>query len=216
MDQEIVNAVYADNLEEVTRLVAAHPETVNIAHEETGVTLLHHAAFKGHTAVASFLITQGALVNVQDASGHTPLHRACMGGKVGMVRHLLSLGADPTIPNHQGDTPLLVTIDGFQQKPNIVRSLVAKTVVRRTIDHKGHRGISAVWSAVYHNFEDALKMLVGAGADPTEPGGHQHYHAVYRGMTPLQLAKKKKYYGCVEILKVSHPIQHNPINPIVS
>jgi len=57
---------------EVRRIVGEHPELLH-QRDERGATVLHHAAFGGHRAIAEFLIHQGAEINARDGEfGATP------------------------------------------------------------------------------------------------------------------------------------------------
>ncbi|WP_187143190.1 ankyrin repeat domain-containing protein [Terriglobus albidus] len=57
---------------EVRKIVTQHPGLVH-QRDERGATVLHHAAFGGHRAIAEFLIQQGAEINTRDGEfGATP------------------------------------------------------------------------------------------------------------------------------------------------
>ena len=73
---------------------------------ESGLTPLHLAAWKGHADVVKFLLDQGADPNVVENSGDTPLHYAASWGFVDCARLLLSRGAEVNMRNRDGQTPL--------------------------------------------------------------------------------------------------------------
>lgn len=68
-------------------------------------TLLHVAAFRGHSEVLDFLIAKGGDVNHQNAVGCTPLHVAASQGNEGCVRVLLKYSSDVFRTDHHGKTP---------------------------------------------------------------------------------------------------------------
>ncbi|KAI4150292.1 MAG: hypothetical protein LQ340_004174 [Diploschistes diacapsis] len=74
----------------------------------TGKTSLHHAAKKGHEAVAQVLLaTDRVLLNVADDSGATPLHLAARNGHLLIVTRLLGAESlDPNAQDSSGQTPL--------------------------------------------------------------------------------------------------------------
>ena len=71
-------------------------------------TPLHIAAENGHTAVARFLIENGADVNLTDRNGNTPLiftvHKT---GDLETIQHLLEHGAAVNAQNRTGETALM-------------------------------------------------------------------------------------------------------------
>ncbi|KAK4152175.1 ankyrin repeat-containing domain protein [Chaetomidium leptoderma] len=98
----------AGNLE-VVRLLTLDHQVSPVVLENTSVTALHVAAFKGHTDIAAFLVRHG-LVNVNAAaeSGSSPLHYACRRYNNGaMVATLVELGADLHAVDGQGITPFM-------------------------------------------------------------------------------------------------------------
>jgi ankyrin repeat protein len=57
--------------------------------DEEGLRALHWVAYRGHEAVATLLLEQGAQANSRDASGRTPLMWACGEGYLAVVGVLL-------------------------------------------------------------------------------------------------------------------------------
>jgi ATP-dependent RNA helicase DDX3X len=69
-------------------------------------TLLHAAAYAGHTKDVQLLLARGASVDARDKKGETPLLKAVSRGHEGTARMLLSAGADPAAAAASGSTPL--------------------------------------------------------------------------------------------------------------
>jgi ankyrin repeat protein len=86
------------------------------AHAHDGWTLLHLAAFFGHSALARMLLDRGADVGAvsRNAMANTPLHSAVAGRRLETARLLLDRGADPNVPA-QGLTPLHLAAHGGHQ-----------------------------------------------------------------------------------------------------
>ncbi len=76
--------------------------------EEWGRTLVHQAAWWGHTPVLRFLLTLGADVNVHDTSvtRTTPLIEAARTGRKKVCEFLIRYGAKLNIADSFGDTPV--------------------------------------------------------------------------------------------------------------
>jgi ankyrin repeat protein len=68
---------------------------INGAPGMMGMTALHAACERGHTAVVNMLLLRGAEPSSTTASGETALDRATYQGHAGCVRAMLSHGADP-------------------------------------------------------------------------------------------------------------------------
>ena len=107
----IHRAAEAGDLARVKRAVEHDASLLHVP-DDNGWLPLMFAADKGHLAVASYLIDQGARIN-QQSLGHgewNALMRACYSGRRDMVRLLLERGADPTISKTCRVTPLMCAI----------------------------------------------------------------------------------------------------------
>ena len=83
----------------------------NQAFQDSGKTALIAAAMNGHLDVVSFLVEQGADMEMADDYGMTPLNRTCCNdffqhNHLDVVRYLLEQGADRDKPDNIGRTPL--------------------------------------------------------------------------------------------------------------
>jgi hypothetical protein len=73
-----------------------------------GSSALYIACAKGHVKTATYLLANGADVNVPNyESGSTPLMQSCHYGHKKLVRLLLSCGADAGMCNNNKTTPLM-------------------------------------------------------------------------------------------------------------
>lgn len=71
-----------------------------------GISLLHYAAALGLDNIVSYLLEQGADVNIQDSTGQTPLHKAVTQNNIVVLYALLNAGANVDIEDNQGDDPI--------------------------------------------------------------------------------------------------------------
>ena len=94
-------AAYRDRMYFVQRLVEAGAD-INLY----GWSPLIYAAFKGHTAVAEYLLRKGAEVNARTENGSTALLFAARFGHLELVELLLQNKADPNIANERGATAI--------------------------------------------------------------------------------------------------------------
>lgn len=83
------NAVFRENLEELTALTKAHPKSNlnDITYSISGYTLLHQAAQTGNVLIVKFLLEHGVNPNAEDHFGNTPLNVAALhqNGEVGAI-----------------------------------------------------------------------------------------------------------------------------------
>lgn len=86
------DAAEAGDLKQVTELLAAHPDWVDLQDEE-GETPLMEAAEEGRLEVVQLLLSKGAAINHQDEDGETALMEAAEENKVECVTLLLNKGA---------------------------------------------------------------------------------------------------------------------------
>lgn len=99
--RQLEDACFSGDLSVVKRLVQQGVD-VNIVLNDRGETPLFVAAGKGHSALFTYLIKQGATIHTLGL-----LHEACWGGNVGIVRFLIENGHAVNARDASGDTPLL-------------------------------------------------------------------------------------------------------------
>lgn len=117
--------VQIGNLNEVKRLIISGAD-INTT-DENGMTLLHWAAWAGHTDICKFLLDNGADINVRCKKGWTPLHWATFNGHIDTCKLLIDAGADPYLPKNDGETAMdLCRNDGL--KEYIKQNYISKTL----------------------------------------------------------------------------------------
>ena len=139
----ILFAARQGDLDVARHLVAAGADVNDTA--ATGTSALVVAAHSGHTALALFLLDQGADANAAEA-GYTALHAATLRGDETLAAALLARGADP-------DAPVVRGSQGRRNSPDYV------------LDHDVV-GATAFWLAAHFAEPDVMRALAASGADP--------------------------------------------------
>lgn len=85
-------------------LVGAGSELNAISQNNMATTPLHAATAGNHTAIARFLVEQGADVHHSQNGGFTVLHSAAQNGNAELVALFLEKGVDPTLQSNEGRT----------------------------------------------------------------------------------------------------------------
>lgn len=142
-DMEIfkINAAMG-NFDVMKRIADAYPEAVHWR-DNSGGTLLHHAATWRHAGMAAYYIAKGADIEAQDGRGNRPLHNAaqCAGDDpTACVDLLLARGAKMEVRNAHGETPLLFAVK--RNKPWNVRALVLAGANPLAADLEGETPLS--------------------------------------------------------------------------
>ncbi len=75
-----------------------------------GHTLLHIASMDGSINVVRLLLSEGALLDIEDSNGDTALFHAAGTDRFEIVKILLEAGATPNVVNENGNCPLTVAI----------------------------------------------------------------------------------------------------------
>ncbi|XP_078041503.1 uncharacterized protein LOC144472369 [Augochlora pura] len=130
---------------------------------DRGETPLHECLECGALNTAQLLIphTSNGLMS---RYGETPLHIACRKNYPDMVAKLLEQGEDPSVQDAGGNTPLhLASARGFHQ---IVSLLVTSPLAQ--IEKCNSEGLTALQVAAESGFVNAVKLLLKAGADPSQ------------------------------------------------
>jgi ankyrin repeat protein len=208
----------------------ATPATAQIPPSQNELRIytgLHAAAAKGDASEIEQLIASGEKPNVRDANSRTPLHVAAFLGHQAAARALLRLGANPnaldaqqydvvTIASVNNDVRMLkLVLEGGASAKNITSpydgtALIAAAhlghaqIVRTLIaagaplDHVNNLGWTALIESIVlgdggRNHTDTLDALVKAGANVNI--------ADRQGVTPLGLARGRKYADMIRILE---------------
>ncbi len=153
----ILFAARQGNLEAARHLVAGGADVNDTA--PSGTSALVVASHSGHTALAAFLLEQGADPNAAEA-GYSALHAATLRGDETLAAALLARGADPNVPVTRGSP-------GRRNSPDYV---LEHDVV----------GASAFWLAAHFAEPGVMRALADNGAEPQV--------AMADGTTPLMAA----------------------------
>jgi ankyrin repeat protein len=102
---EILGAAEEGDLPAVRGFVRRKPKNVDEI-GDCGGTALHEAAVRGHVAVAEFLVSRNADVNIQNVWSSTPLHIATYHGHVDYIKVLLAANAKTSLKDRDGKTAL--------------------------------------------------------------------------------------------------------------
>jgi ankyrin repeat protein len=102
----MLSAVLTGDTAEVADLLDADPHLADLADRSSDrLSVLHHAAGRGHVDIAELLLAAGATVDKRAHDGSTPLHEAALGGHLKIVRLLVAAGADPNARTNSGYPP---------------------------------------------------------------------------------------------------------------
>eukprot|EP00404_Azadinium_spinosum_P056961 CAMPEP_0180779282 /NCGR_PEP_ID=MMETSP1038_2-20121128/46299_1 /TAXON_ID=632150 /ORGANISM="Azadinium spinosum, Strain 3D9" /LENGTH=259 /DNA_ID=CAMNT_0022814557 /DNA_START=97 /DNA_END=874 /DNA_ORIENTATION=+ len=170
--EEMLEAVGANKLQEVERLLGEHPFVD--ADISDGRTPLYCAAIWGFPEMAQLLIRAGADVNARAAEGGFPLRCTAVA---------LSLPGPLSVFNFVGD-------DSFQKRMAVMKILIESGA---DVNMKDPDGDTALHAAAVHGRLESVKLLVQAGADTAA--------ANVQGQTPLRLAEVEGHAQIVEYLK---------------
>lgn len=97
--------VDAGELEALKPVILDKPERVGLR-DGSGWTPLHHAAYRDHPEIISFLIDHGADPNAVAEGECAPIHMVATDGSPDAAKRLTTAGADPSLPDDSGATPL--------------------------------------------------------------------------------------------------------------
>ena len=140
-----------------------------------------HSAVSGYCSINTVkeIIDHGAHVDAVNDIGETPLLIACSTAQEASVRLFLKFKADPNIAN----------VDGYTSLHSAVAADCSKKTLQEIIDHgadmnaKDKRGRTALLHGCFLRHMDSVKVLLGAGADPSiaDEEGFSCLHAAIDG-----------------------------------
>lgn len=154
-----------------------------VARDEGGATTLHGAATSGFAPLAKKLLAAGVDPNDRkNRFGATPLHGAATRDRPEIARLLLAAGAKPALRDEMGFTPLAsAAYYGSTATARLLAPLATPADKQEALLHAASEGYLPI-----------VKLLVAAGADPTQRS--------QRGNTALALARKRKQRAVVDYL----------------
>ncbi|XP_011867663.1 PREDICTED: ankyrin-3-like [Vollenhovia emeryi] len=136
---------------------------------DRGETALHESLECSALNTAALLI-QHTPTGITSRYGETPLHIASRKNHVDMVAKLLEHGEDPGTQDAGGNTPLhLASARGFHQTVSLLVTSPLAQLEQVNID-----GLTALQVAAESGFVNAVRILLKAGADPSQT---MHYCA---------------------------------------
>lgn len=152
-------AVYAEDSELVTELIA-RGENVNAKDEShSNITPLFLAVGDGTTKIAETLLNFGAEVNARDDENQTPLMRLDDDASAELVRLLIKYGAKINLTDKQGNTALIVAAE--DAKPEVLQELINNGA---DVNAQNNEGETALMRAAYDDDLEKVKILLLAGA----------------------------------------------------
>ncbi|KAK9647510.1 hypothetical protein HCH54_006213 [Aspergillus fumigatus] len=157
----ILHHIVEQRLEYLIKPLAKWIPRSSIADNE-GWTPLFQAVRNSDESMTKALVYAGADVSAKDHTGKTALHLACYEDAVGIVQILLDHGANPSAADCNGRTPLH---DAFGRNTVILQKLIkagADLNPRRM-----PRGLAPLYLEAWLGREDAVRILLEAGADPS-------------------------------------------------
>jgi ankyrin repeat protein len=130
--------------------------------DESGRSLLWHAASTGNAAALDVLIAAGADPSRADAAGVAPIRIAAATGNAAVSR-LIAAGAQPDAGAElaDGNTALILAADRGD-----VATVAALIAAGARIDHRNALQESALMAAARRGWRPVVEALLEAGADP--------------------------------------------------
>jgi uncharacterized protein len=129
-----------------------------------GFTLLHLAAFFGHSELAEFLLAEGGDINAVSknqtfARGVTPLHSALASRRTAVATLLIEKGADVNVRDAEGNTPLHSA--AFHGNLPLVRLLLAKGAEVNSPNNAGNTPLAMASQNKQQETVDPLRQSGG-------------------------------------------------------
>ena len=190
-------AVQLDCLDIVKVLVGAG---ATLAPDKSGVTPLHHAAFKGYLSILQFFLScdldidLGVALNLRNKWARTPLTDAVGQGHTEVVKALIDHGGSFIYEDDSTRTPFENAarhdfVDIVNMFLNMTDEQKRKSHFSTT--HRTREGFTALQLAAKHNARRVLKVLVEQECDCRPNDG---------GWNALHEATESRLRGVVEIL----------------
>jgi hypothetical protein len=148
-------AINEDNLDELRRQIDGRP--IDTA-EDSGKTLLMHAASKCRLEIVEWLLQQGASLEARDDRGHSAVFYAVFRHSPSCLDLLVQHGGNVHDVNHKGESPLTRAVDDGS-----VRCVKRLIELGADVQHRANDGRSLLDRCV-NNKETIRPLLLQAGA----------------------------------------------------
>ncbi len=157
----LITAASEGDLETVQKLLRDGAD-VNAKEENGGMNALHAAVENGNLEIVRELLQAGAKPNVRTATRHTPMMSLDGDAKPELVRLLLTYGAHVNSTDDAKAGVLLNAVANYAE-PEVLELLIQAGA---KVDAADKEGRTALIAAASDDNLEAVKVLLGAGADP--------------------------------------------------
>ena len=169
-------ATCKNNLEVVQQLINLPSIRINTM-DNDGMTPLHWASQCGYTDIVDYLISKGAIINIQNANGYTPFHVASFNGHLSVVELLITKGTNINIHGNNDETPLHIASE--RGHLSVVEYLINKGANINAQDKYGNTPLHLAAQSL----KPSVELLVTNGADINAKNN--------RGETPISILLSK-------------------------
>ena len=160
-ENPLITAASDGDLEAVQKLLRDGAD-VNGKEENGGMTALHAAVENGNLEIVRELLQAGAKPNARTQSRHTPMMALDGDAKPELVRLLLTYGARVNSTDDAKAGVLLSAVQNYAE-PEVLQLLIQAGA---KVDAADKEGRTALIAAASDDNLEAVKVLLGAGADP--------------------------------------------------
>eukprot|EP00457_Paulinella_chromatophora_P008257 gb/GEZN01008288.1/.p1 GENE.gb/GEZN01008288.1/~~gb/GEZN01008288.1/.p1 ORF type:complete len:440 (-),score=67.46 gb/GEZN01008288.1/:89-1408(-) len=160
--------------------------------DDDAATVLHHAAWVGHTDIIRMLVRLGADLEAKDVHGRTPIAGAVWRARLPAMRLLVQLGAD--VDSHDDDDGTGTTALGLAAENGSVESV--RVLIRElgaTVDAEEADGSTPLIDAAWAGHLEVVKVLVEEGEASID-------HTDSEGKSAIYIAAEQKKFVVVSYL----------------
>ena len=188
MQLDIFAAARWNKVDQIRALIeSGHASAMD--RDDDGITPLHLAAITGRVPVCTYLIEQGAEVNVFGGIvPATPLQWAARNGLVKIIDLLIQHGANPRLVDPQ-DFSCVHSVTHSSDHWALLYILCQPDI---GVDERDHMGLTALHWAAQQGDERSTEVLLKFGADPNA--------ADHNGLTALHWAASSGNASCISQL----------------